>query len=213
MKKIIMSVSALFIFVVTSMGQDLDPTVEVSRVYEGKLMEVHKPAIEMAVPDTMYKFDLGFDYLVFDNPYRGSYEFKPYVMEMRPSAVQKHRNTFFLQAGAGYTLHPMLDLLWSPVRKGAFSMDVYAAHRSYIGEYRALEQISAWNGYDLMSKAGVDFGYDWKKADLDFGASYYGIADSDYRRKRAYNAVDAYASLRPKSQWSGKFTYSMDVAY
>ena len=213
MKKIIITISALSVFASAAVAQNLDPTVEVSRVYEGKLMEVHKPAIEMAVPDTMYKFDLGFDYWVFDNPYKGSYEFRPYVMEMRPSSVQRHKNTFFLQAGAGYTLHPMLDLLWSPVRKGAFSMDVFAAHRSYIGEYRALEQIPAWDGYDLLSRAGVDFGYDWQKADFDFGASYYGIADSDYRRKRTYNAVDAYASLKSKTAGSRHFIYDVDLAY
>ena len=66
MKKIIISISALFAFAAALMGQNLDPTVEVSRVYEGKLVDVHKPAIEMAVPDTMYKFDLGFDYWVLD---------------------------------------------------------------------------------------------------------------------------------------------------
>ena len=213
MKKIIISVSALFAFAAALMGQNLDPTVEVSRVYEGKLVDVHKPAIEMAVPDTMYKFDLDFDYWVFDNPYKGSYEFKPYVMEMRPSSIQKHKNTFFLQAGAGYTLHPMLDLLWAPLKDGAFSMDVFATHRSYIGDYRALEQIPAWEGYDLLSKAGVDFGYDWKKADIEFGASYYGIADKDYRRARMYNAVDAYASLNSKSAKSNGFIYGLDLAY
>ena len=213
MKKIIISVLALFAFVANMMGQNLDPTVEVSRVYEGKLIEVHKPAIEMAVPDTLYKFDLDFDYWVFENPYKGSYEFKPYMMEMRPSSAQRHKNTFFLQAGAGYTLHPMLDLLWSPVKKGAFSMDVFATHRSYIGEYRALEQIPAWDGYDLMSKAGLDFGYDWKKADFDFGASYYGIADSDYRRKRAFNAADAYASLRSKPSSPHAFIYDLGLNY
>ena len=213
MKKIIISVSALFAFVAAMTGQNLDPTVEVSRVYEGKLMEVHKPALEMTVPDTLHKFDLGFDYWVFDNPYKGSYEFKPYVMEMRPSSVQKHKNTFFLQAGAGYTLHPMLDLLWSPVKKGAFSMDVFATHRSYIGEYRALEQMPSWDGYDILSNAGLDFGYDWQKADFDFGASYYGIADKDYRRDRMFNAVDAYASLKSKSQWSKSFVYKFDLAY
>lgn len=213
MKKIIISVLALFAFGAAMMGQNLDPTVEVSRVYEGKLIEVHKPALEMSVPDTLHKFDLGFDYWVFDNPYKGSYDFKPYVMEMRPSSVQRHKNTFFLQAGAGYTVHPTLDLLWSPIKKGAFSMDVYANHRSYIGEYRAIEQIPAWDGYDLMSKAGIDFGYDWQKADFDFGASYFGIADKDYRRDRMFNAVDAYVSLKSKSLWSKKFIYNVDLAY
>ena len=112
MKKIIISVSALFAFAAALMGQNLDPTVEVSRVYEGKLVDVHKPAIEMAVPDTIYKFDLDFDYWVFDNPYKGSYEFKPYVMEMRPSSIQKHKNTFFLLLPA--LLIPFLSLLVLP---------------------------------------------------------------------------------------------------
>ena len=213
MKRIIISISALLVSAAAMVGQNLDPTVEVSRVYEGKLIEVHKPALEMAVPDTMYKFDLGFDYWVFDNPYKGSYEFKPYVMDMRPSALERTRNTFFLQAGAGYTLHPTLDLLWSPVKKGAFSMDVFADHKSYIGEYRAIGENSAWDGYDLLSKAGVDFSYDWRKANFDFGASYYGVADNDFRRKRAYNGVDAYASLRSKSVWPKNFLYDVDMAY
>lgn len=213
MKKIIISISALSAFATTMLGQNLDPTVEVSRVYEGKLIEVHKPALEMAVPDTLYKFDLGFDYSVFENPYKGSYEFKPYVMEMRPAAVDAHRNTFYLQAGAGYTLHPTLDLLWSPVKKSAFSMDVFATHRSYVGEYRTIENRPGWYGYDLLSRAGADFGYDWQKSNLDFGASYYGIADKDYRRGRLYNALDAYAALKSKSVWPKHFLYDVNVAY
>ena len=68
----------------TASAQNLDPTVEVNRSYEGKLMEVHKPMLEMAVPDSVLRFDLDFDYEVFDNPYKGAYEFKPYTMELQP---------------------------------------------------------------------------------------------------------------------------------
>ena len=74
-------------------AQDIDPTVEVSRVYEGKLIEVHKPSMEMAVPDTAYRFDLDFDYSVFDSPFRGSYEFNPYAMDMRPVTMQQKPST------------------------------------------------------------------------------------------------------------------------
>ena len=49
-------------------AQNLDPTVEVNRSYEGKLIEVNKPMLEMAVPDSVLRFDLEFDYEVFDNP-------------------------------------------------------------------------------------------------------------------------------------------------
>jgi len=195
------------------MAQNIDPTVEVSREYEGKLIEVHKPAIAMAVPDTLHRFDLDFDYSVFENPYKGSYEFNPYALEMKPSSGLKDRKTFYLRAGAGYTLHPTLDLSWTPLKKGAFSMDFHASHRSYIGEYRALNGRQGWNGHDLLSKAGADFGYDWKKVAVDFGASYCGIADKDYRRQRAYNSLDAYASIRSKPMWPEHFKYNVAVSY
>ena len=213
MKKNIMMICAAFAFSVAAMAQNLDPTIEVSRVYEGKLIDVHKPAMEMAVPDTMHRFDLGFDYSVFENPYKGSYDFSPYILEMRPASSAASDKVFYLRAGAGYTLHPTLDVVWSPLQKGAFSVDVYGSHRSYIGEYRAVGGNPTFSGYDLLSKAGADLGYDWKKASLDFGASYNGIADKDYGRARSYNAVDAYATLKSKSSWPENFMYQVAFAY
>ena len=206
-------ICAALTFSVAAMAQNLDPTIEVSRVYEGKLIDVHKPAMEMAVPDTMHRFDLGFDYSVFENPYKGSYDFSPYILEMRPASSAGSDKTFYLRAGAGYTLHPTLDVIWSPVKKGPFSVDVYGSHDSYIGEYRAIGGNPAFKGYDLLSKAGAEFGYDWKKASLDFGASYDGIVDKDYRRARSYNAVDAYALLKSKSAWPENFMYQVAFAY
>ena len=45
-----------------SLAQNLDPTLEVSRAYEGNLVEVHKPSLEVSVPDTVQQFRLDFDY-------------------------------------------------------------------------------------------------------------------------------------------------------
>lgn len=213
MKRIIVFFAVLTASVLLSDAQNIDPTVEVSRVYEGKLMEVHKPAYEMAVPDTLYRFDLDFDYSVFDNPYKGAYEFSPYMTQMKPSSEQRRPSSLYINAGAGYTLHPVFDILWSPDLKGPFSVDVYGRHRSYVGQYRALQNDAPWNGYDLLSNVGADFGYDWKKASLDFGASYYGVAVDDYLMKRSYNAVDTYLSLKSKTLWSESFVYDISLAY
>ena len=71
MKKIIISIAIFAASVFSAAAQNLDPTVEVSRGYQGKLVDVHKPAMEMSVPDTVQRFDLDFDYSVFDNPYKG----------------------------------------------------------------------------------------------------------------------------------------------
>ena len=212
MKKIIVYVAAVLLSAAMQ-AQSLDPTVEVSREYEGKLIEVRKPVIEMAVPDTVYRFDLDFDYSVFDSPYRGSQEFNPYMLDMRPESNLQRPSQFFMRAGAGYTLHPLFDILWSPALKGPFRVDVHGKHRSYLGGYRAIGGNEAFDGYDLLSKAGLDFGYDWKRAALDFGASYYGVAVKDPVRTRAYNAVDAYASLKSKLSGSENFMYDMALAY
>ena len=213
MKRVIIFFAVLAASAGLSYAQNLDPTVEVSRAYEGKLMEVHKPVFEMAVPDTVYRFDLDFDYSVFDNPYKGAYEFRPYIAQMRPSSALQKPSSFYMRAGAGYTLHPVFDILYSPVLKGPFSLNLYGLHKSYIGQYRALLQAEPWNGYDMLSSAGVDLGYDWKKSALDFGVSYYGLATDDYLMKKGYDALDAYLSVRSKMLWSESFFYDISLAY
>ena len=126
-----------------AVAQNLDPTVVVSRDYEGKLMEVHKPKIEMAVPDSVLRFDLEFDYSVSDSPYKGAYDFTPYVLDMKPSPTYRHNSRLYLNAGAGYQFHPELDLVWSPALKSeAFKMNVFAHHRSYKHSRKPLYYLS-----------------------------------------------------------------------
>ena len=217
MKKIIISLAIFVLAAFASAAQNLDPTVEVSRRYEGKLMDVHKPVMEMAVPDTVYKFDLDFDYSVFDNPYKGSYEFNPSTMDMKPQSGAFVPTRFYLNAGVGYTIHPTFDLVWSPVFDSPFKLGVYGKHRSYVGDYRAPHlggnaagKYFEW-GYDLLSKAGADMSYDWEKFSLDFGGSYYGVAVKDAFAKGVYNAADAYVAI--KSKGLGKFMYDAAFSY
>ena len=208
-------------------AQNLDPTVVVDRAYEGKLMEVHKPSLDMAVPDSVMRFDLEFDYSVFESPYESSYEFNPYLLSMKPSAATQAPGKFYLRAGAGYQLHPELDLVWSPVlseRKG-FSMDVYARHRSFVGKYRAMlpdddsvlgPMDEGSRGYDLDSRAGVDMKYDWTMGSASLDLAYYGlhqgINEVGGRYARGYNALDASFSVGSKPHVSN-FIYGVDGGY
>lgn len=208
--------AALFLAVtcIGAAAQNLDPTVEVSRAYEGKLMEVHKPALDMAVPDTVQRFDLDFDYSVFERPYKGSYEFNPYMTSMRPASSGSRTHTFYLDVGAGYTFHPLLDAVWSPdLKNDALALDVYASHKSYIGGYRALAGHGAWSGYDMLSKAGADLSYDWNKASMKVSAGYYGVALKDCFKDRMYDALDLDFSLKSKALWPKYFLYDIHAAY
>lgn len=202
---------------ITSMAQNLDPTVVVDRAYEGKLIEVHKPVLEMAVPDSVFRFDLDFDYSVFDNPYKGSYEFKPYLLSMKPSASADARKCFYLKAGAGYRLHPELDVVWTPrFRNRSIGLDLYAGNRSYVGKYHDLDGSGkgSWSGYDVKSEAGADFSIDMDRSSLEAGIGYYGLAGGHSEWKRFYNALDACFNLSSKaSPYDNRFYYELNVAY
>jgi len=223
----LLAVFSSFPFILSA--QDLDPTVEVTRAYEGKLMEIHKPAFEMNVPDSVMHFALDFDYSVFENPYRGSYEFNPYLLSMRPSSADTGERKLFLRAGVGYQLHPELDFVWSPMfRNRSFNMDVYAIHRSFIGNYWNIMPVedtpgiavldrtadrSTWNGYDLLTRAGADLRYDASGVAVDFGTGYYGLAVKDRVWNRGFNAIDVRLGITTKPADVEKAVYDIKAGY
>ena len=85
MRKIYLVSAAMLMTAAVSFGQNFNPTVEVTNTYQGNASEVHKPLLGMNVPDSLLRFDLDFDYEVFEKPYQGAYSFKPYMLNMRPA--------------------------------------------------------------------------------------------------------------------------------
>ena len=235
MKKVdiyMMTVLLLLLAAVSAGAQNIDPTVVVNRDYEGKLMEVHKPKLEMAIPDSVLRFDLEFDYSVSDSPYKGAYDFTPYVLDLKPSPAFRHIGKLYLSAGAGYQLHPELDFVWTPALKSdAFRMNVYAHNRSYIGNWWNItesgndgvpvldrpgkdSQTRKWSGPDVSSKAGINGKYDWNSAALRFEAGYYGLYQQDMNAtSRAYDAMNLNVGLSSKEKIGKGFGYSLDLAY
>lgn len=227
----ILVISALACLSAGMSAQNLDPTVVVSREYEGKLMEVHKPKLEMAVPDSVLRFDLDFDYSVSDRPYKGAYDFSPYILDMRPAPAKYESGILYLNAGAGYQLRPEFDLVWSPVmKKPSFRMNVFAHHRSYIGRYQDIAPVESdgavvfepagkdmvWNGMEMFNRAGFDGRVDWKKGTLGFDAGYYGIYQQDMTGtsgSRSFNAFDASLAIKSKDSRDASFGYDVKLDY
>ena len=134
-------------------GQNLNPTVEVTNTYEGGASSINKPVQKMAVPDSVTRFNLDFDYSVFEKPYQGAYEFTPYYVQLKPAPKASTTEKFFLRAGAGFTLHPELDLVWTPVQKERYRMSVYATHHSYFGRYHDFVLGAAQDGVNPVGKS------------------------------------------------------------
>ena len=216
----LISISAALLFSgAASFGQNINPTVEVTNIYQGNPSEIQKPQMVMNIPDSLLRFDLDFDYEVFDKPYEGAYNFKPYMLNMKPGKDAFRGRSLYLKAGAGYSLHPQLEFVLSPEQKGPFQMSVYASHKSYFGDYAPVApkmEDGIWKlktsdgrffGYDAVTAAGFDGRYNWDSAELSFGIGYFGIASKDTLVRRSYNGLDFNLRVRSNNDRESYFFY------
>lgn len=223
MRKIYLVSAAMLMTAAVSFGQNFNPTVEVTNTYQGNASEVHKPLLGMNIPDSLLHFDLDFDYEVFEKPYQGAYSFKPYMLNMRPAKDAWRGRQLYLKAGAGYTLHPQFEFVYSPEQSGPFQMSVYASHKSYFGNYheikpelqdglyRMKKSGGKFGGYDALTSAGFDGRYNWDRTILSFGIGYYGLAAKDSVMSRSYNAFDFNARVRSNNDSESYFLYDIEL--
>ena len=79
-------------------------TVEVSRPYDVNLDGIRKPAIPVSVDDSLHRFDVHFDYSIFNRPYGDLYDFTPYE-SIQLSTVGANRTPFvFARLGSQYAV-------------------------------------------------------------------------------------------------------------
>ena len=203
MKKLIISALMLLIAGAGLRAQNLDPTVVVTNTYSQQAGVVEKPSQLMEMPDSVMRFNLDFDYSALSMPYRGAYEFKPYLVELRPTKRGSGESTLYLNGGAGFTVHPELTVIWTPVRKDYFKLNVYADHQSYMGYYRNIGLQDGWFNYDggrwggarMRTLAGVNTLFTWTGGRLEADLRYRNIFasqedENNVKNNSAYNAAD-----------------------
>ncbi len=212
MKHSLLSILCASLCAFPTFAQNINPTVEVTNTYEGNLMEIHKPQQVMALPDSLMHFNLDFNYSVFESPYKGAYEFKPYAMNMKPQPDAYTGKMLYVRAGAGYSLHPELTLVYSPQLKGKYQMSVYDNMRSYFGSYRNIQEdlkhtSGTFDGHDFSNRFGADGRVDWSKSILTYDVGFSTIAAKDTLIKHSYNAVDVAARFRSNNDSEQYFYY------
>ena len=222
MRKIHIAVAALLVCT-ASLAQNINPTVEVTNTYQGDPSDVLKPVQKMNVPDSLLRFDMDFDYTVFEKPYQGAYKFKPYQLNMRPDKDAYRGRSIYLKTGAGYSLHPQLDFVFSPEQRGPFQLSVYATHKSYFGKYNTFDlsqendywmydsTLDPFKGYDALTTAGFEGRYNWEKTIASFRVGYYGLMTKDTFSKRMYNGFDFNARVRSNNSEPSHFHYDMSL--
>lgn len=172
-----------------ALAQNLNPTVEVTNVYARETTGIEKPSQLLALPDSVYRFNLDFDYAVQRTPYKGAYEFVPYRIQLRPQPRPSTEGTLYVKAGAGFTLHPEASVVWTPLKKDFLRLNLYADHASFVGKFREIESRNGrledngqrYGGFQTRTQLGADALLAWNggkfSADLsykDLGASLSG---------------------------------------
>lgn len=198
----------------------LNQTVQVTNIFEGKAAVSNKPVSKVTVPDSLYKFDLNFDYGGFENPYKGNDEFNPFYTELDIALMPPRGNKFYMKAGAGYSLAPSLDLSYTMYQDRRFKLGAYVENRSYLGKYwKIMSPFDSRHvlypngedseGYEVATRAGINGRADWKDANLHFAAGYEGFQNSmdpgcigTTVSRRNYDGVDVTLSASSNSDLS-----------
>lgn len=221
MKRVLITISLLAACTALS-AQNLNPVVEVTNVYAREATGIEKPNQLLAVPDSVYKFDLDFDYSVKSTPYKGAYEFNPYLVQLRPSARLSGEQTLYLKAGAGFRLHPEVDFVWNPLRTKNFRLDVYANHNSYIGHYRNItvqDNVVDWDG-TMREKSGIrsntvagtDLWAAFKGGEFTANLQYKNVFATDfygYGGPGSYSHHKGQLEMRIQNKPAAKFLYNV----
>lgn len=223
MRNQILLTAALLFAGMAASAQNLNPVVEVTNNYEQSAAGIEKPDQVIAVPDSLLRFNLDVDYEMRTTPYKGAYEFSPYLVELQPAPRASEEGTLLVRLGAGYGFHPELDAVWSPFKLDNFRMNVYAKHQGYFGLYRDMEfqevvekkdfdtsgnefayvgsKENQHKGADSFSAVGANALYAWKTGSVTADLSYRNIYALDQRASASHNlfTLDSRVKSGPNS--------------
>ena len=160
-------------------------TVEVSRPYDVNLDGIRKPAIPTAVDDSLQRFDVHFDYSIFNRPYKDLYDFTPYE-SIQLATVGANRTPFvYTRIGAQYAprekgIMPAGEIYLQTKPKNGFCSGLYGLHNSYFGQLDPKGE-NPLKARKMQNTIGGDITYDWATGEMMLDVKY----DADrYRHKQ-----------------------------
>ncbi len=198
-------------------GQTIDPTVEVSREFDVKLGEIHKPEIPKNVADSLRSFNITFDYSIFNRPYLDLYEFSPYESAAIKPAKDARHPISYLRLGTQFPLKPSAELYIQAVTKKGFYAGIYADHDSYWGKIPSSVDEYALDVRKMRNDFGGNLKYAWKEGEfsLDLGAllsQYNGSRDS-IKSTHNIRTADIAMSVKSADGSENSIYYDIGLAF
>jgi len=196
-------------------AQNINQTVQVTNDYVTRFADFQKKGGSLVVPDSLYRFDYNFDYSVFDTPYRGSYEFSPYRIRVTPQARLYDGSKLYLRAGAGYSLHPQLELAWQMLEEKNFTIGLFVDAGGYAGRYRPHGGGDSFSGHDMDGHVSINGQTIRPAVRLSYQLGYDGIfageeGDSPTYRS-GFNSVFAAGRVQSRERPDNYLFYDLDL--
>lgn len=170
----------------------INPVVEVNQSYKVSLSEIHKPVIKPAVADSLSRFDVSFDYSIFDRPYRDLYEFTPYQTAGLKNVDPSKYSHLLARVGMQYPLSPSAEIYTQLVAGEKFNLGLYGLHDSFFGKLpNMLEGVEPFDDRIDASRvnnlAGANLKYAWEQGEVSFGGWFHNqIAKDSIGRVQDY---------------------------
>jgi hypothetical protein len=112
----------------------INPVIQVERLYDADLIEVTKPLLDTTVPDSLRMSHMLIQYSILDKPLVNLYEFIP----LPPAVVRSYENTGprygYINLGAGYPWTPRGDILLQAPMRSDWYIGLQARHRSLLDQ-------------------------------------------------------------------------------
>lgn len=199
-----------------SAGAQINSTVEVHRDYEARMGDIIKSPLKPSWSDTLLRFDMDFDYSVFERKYTDLYDFTPMAAADLNHKGEARYPWLYADLRYGSLVSPALDFYVQPRLGGGSSLTVYGHHKS-LWEGKMDDDL----GNRSDSEAGAGYGFNWKKGEVRAGFSY----ENRFRqmhgddpwgsdtRERSLDILNAFASVRSLAEGDAVFHYDADLQF
>jgi hypothetical protein len=182
--------------------QTIDPTLEVKRDFDTRLMEITKGKLLGNFHDSLGRFNLSFDYSIFDKPIKNLYEFSPLAAATIEHGAAPSFPVLYVKAGSNFPLNPYGELYIRPRTGEKFSLSMGAVHNSFWSKLPNIQldngKLEAGEQKNTAPSSTSRFFFDpvfrWKNGELGINAAYEMIASSYYGFNAQYASAFTEAS-------------------
>ena len=217
MKRVLYILFMATSFCAMAQNQTIDPTVEVNRDFQGKIMEIAKGKLNTTIADSLNIYNIDFNYSFFEKQYKDLYEFSPLPSAsiMENSGEKEYR--FMVKGGMGKPFSPEAALWLTPLKDKQNYLSLGGDWDMYKTDLIKEQTYSGRGSYTRL--------FNWGEGDISVsysGGSNYNVLEENPEKsyEHNFNKLSVQGSLKTvdaretghKYNWgvSGNYLWTQD---